>query len=193
MLHELKMSDVTAITEEPEISDSSKIDRIWLTESDGVKIRYRARFPYSDEIRQQNTNFSLLLDATNAIWGLKEKGQGGILGRAYFEDYNIEAKSVDLVCGPFIGIFGAMILFAYFVSEHAFRRGKLPEEHQMLRPKRSVVFGATLAGYAILFWAAIVPILSPIVPSWVLGCIWVAGGGLLGNAVVIYYEKKSKR
>jgi hypothetical protein len=54
-LHELALRDVSKVTEEPEIPGSKRIDNIWLETTNDARIRYRNRFPYSEEVRHLDT------------------------------------------------------------------------------------------------------------------------------------------
>jgi hypothetical protein len=87
-LHEIKLLSFTNVVAEGEIPGSTHIDSIWLQSSNGLKIRYREKFPYSSEILNLNTNYGLLLDSTNAIWGITT-ANGEVLARSYFEEINI--------------------------------------------------------------------------------------------------------
>src|SRR5690242_21456806 len=67
-LHEVRLQDVTQVSAESDIPGSARIDNIWLQTSNNGTIRYRSRFPYSDEILRRDTNVSVLLDDTNTVW-----------------------------------------------------------------------------------------------------------------------------
>jgi|GEM_PF-3235102 len=126
-LHELALRDVSKVTEEPEIPGSTRIDNIWLATANNERIRYRKQFPYSAEVRQLDTNLSLLLDSSNKVWAVKN-ASGGILSQRYFEEYNIEAKIVGKYCGAFLAVLGAILLFGYVNVQRSWQT--LPAEER---------------------------------------------------------------
>ncbi len=187
-LHVLKLADITNVVAEPEIPGSTRIDNLWLQASDGAKIRYRVRFPYSSEVRHLDPDYSLLLDTTNVVWAVTTRG-GEVLARSYFEEYNIEAKSVGKYCGSFLALFGFALLFCFVVCEKQLRRGgPLPPPVNPVRVRQLILWGSIL-GYLIFCFTALFPFLWGKVPGWVLGLIWVLGGGLIGNGIVAYFRK----
>ena len=50
---------------------------------------------------------------TYRIKGLYVAPNGEILERDYFDEYNIEAKSVDKYCGSFLTVFGVVMLLMF--------------------------------------------------------------------------------
>jgi hypothetical protein len=187
-LHALKLTNVTNVVAEPEIPGSTRIDSIWLRTSDGAKIRYRQRFPYSDEIRRLNPNYGLFLDKTNVVWAVISGG-GEILARNYFEEYNLEAKTVGKYCGSFLALFGVCLLFAFTVNERQFQPGKpMPKSLNPIRLRQLILFGS-IVGYMALCFAVIFPLLSGRVAGWLSPLIWVFGAGLIGNGIVAYFRK----
>src|SRR4051812_17563930 len=170
-LHALKLANVTNVVAEPEIPGSTRIDNIWLRTSDSAKIRYRQRFPYSDEIRRLNPDYGLLLDKTNVVWAVTTRG-GETLARSFFEEYNIEAKTVGKYCGSFLALFGLCMLFAFVLGERQLQPGKpLPASLNPIRMRQVIVFGSII-GYMALCFAVIFPLLSGKVPRWLLMLIW---------------------
>src|SRR5262245_14787365 len=191
-LHRVNLANVTNVIAEPDVPGSTKIDYIWLQTSDGVKIRYRNRFPHSSEILRLNPNYSLLLDKTNRVWAITTGG-GEILGRRYFDDYNIEAKTVGKHCGGFLGIIGAGLLFCFFVSEKNRRAGvPMPQSLPAVRLRQAILLGSII-GYFIICMTVVFPLLSGKVSGLVLALIWVLGAGLMGNGIVAYFRKHPPR
>ncbi|PWU20797.1 MAG: hypothetical protein C5B50_03105 [Verrucomicrobia bacterium] len=194
-LHQLKLADVTNVVVVPEIPGSARIDNIWLQTLEGAKIRYRNRFPYFEEIRRLNPDYGLLLDETNRVWGITKRS-GEILDRNYFEEYNIEAKSVGKICGSFFAISGFVLLFLFVQWERLSRAGKLTPQSlatapQILRPVRLrqiMLWGAIIA-YAIFCVTVIFPLLAGKGPVWMVPLIWVLGCGVIGNGIVAYFRK----
>jgi hypothetical protein len=184
-LHELKLTNVTNVVAEPEIPGSMRIDNLWLQASDGSKIRYRVQFPYSSEIRRLNPDYSLLLDTTNVPWAVTT-GRGEVLAGSYFEEYNIEAKSVGKYCGSLSVFFGILLSLSFFLCEKL-RRAGVPQQ-QSIRLRQLILWGSII-GYMVFCLAVIFPLLSGRVPPWLLSLIWVLGVGLIGNGVVAYFRK----
>ena len=186
-LHELKLASVTNVVGEPEILGSEKIDSIWLTAPGDVKVRYRNKFPYSTEVLRLDHTFGLLLDRTNVVWGVTSAGQ--VLSRSYFEDYNIEAKSVAKVCGGFVGVMGVMILFIFWAGERSRHRGIVTKNTLPLVRMRNLIMYGSIAGYFVIFGVVITPLLSPIIPSVFLVMLWPLGAGLIAKGCAVYFQK----
>ena len=187
-LHQMNLTDVANVVVEAEIPGSTRIDKISLQTSDGAKVRYRNRFPYSSEIRRLNPDYGLLLDKTNLVWAVTTGG-GEILACNYFQEYNIEAKTVGKYCGSFLASFGSWLLLTFIVSEKRLRSGKpLPETMIRIRVRLVILFGS-LIGYMMFYFVIILPLLSGKVGGWLLGLIWVLGAGLIGNGIVAYFRK----
>jgi len=188
-LHEVKLRDVTNMRLETEFPGSKRIDNIWLKTSTGVTIRYRNRFPYSAEVQRLDPNFGLLLDTSNAVWAVTTT-KGEVLAQRYFEEYNIEAKSVGKMCGLLLGVMGTWMLLGFIYTECRFRAGKLPvAEHFPVRV-RELILLSSLLGYLALFGFVIAPWLRNVLPAWLIGLIWVLSGGVLGNSIVNHFRRR---
>jgi hypothetical protein len=176
-LHELALRDVSKVTEEPEIPGSTRIDNIWLETTNNVRIRYRNRFPLSSEVRRQDTNLSLLLDSSNKIWAVKS-AVGTVLSRRYFEEYNIEAKTVGKFCGPFLAVLGAILLFVFLGVQRSWKtwpaeeRAKLEVDAQNLR-LALVLFGNLVVFAILAHW------LLNYLPGFAVTLLYLLSGGVL--------------
>ena len=177
-LHELSLRDIRQVTAQSEIPGSTRIDNIWLQTSNDLKIRYRRQFPYSTEVRRLDTNYSLLLDSTNVIWAVKTS-EGEVRAKSYFEEYNIEAKSVAKFCGPFLAIMGALLLFGYFGAERHWATAAPHERAKLEVDAHRTRLLLISVGYMILYGVVIAPWLRKYSPSRVVGLLWVLSGGAL--------------
>ena len=129
----------------------------------------------------------LLLDKTNLVWGITKSG-GQVLGVNYFELYNIEAKSVGLYCGSFLGIFGLCFLGVFILNEQKYRADQLkPEDLIPIRTRNLILFGS-IGGYLIFCFIVVFPLLSGKVPNFILPIIWVAGAGLIANRLATWFR-----
>lgn len=191
-LHEVRLLNVTNVVAESEIPSSKRIDNIWLWTSTGAKIRYRSRFPYSSEVQHLDPHYGLLLDRFNIVWAVTTS-RGEVLKRNYFDEYNIEAKSVGKFCGGFMVIGAVCAFFVFFYNERRLRAGTLPAEEMMPIRTRQLILIGSLVGYLVFCVAVVFPLLSGKLPGWVLMLIWVLGGGLLGNGIVSYFRKHPPR
>ncbi len=186
-LHELRLADVTNVVAEPESPGSPRIGRIWLRTAKGARIRYQGSFPYASQIRGLNPDYGLLLDQTNAIWGVTTGGK--VLAGRYFQEYNIENKRIGKTFGPIFTFFGLVLLFGFIVLEAQVLAGKpLPESVGSMRV-RPVILWASLIAYLIFWFAVIYPLLAPKVGGLIVGLVWVLGAGFIGNGIVAYFKK----
>ncbi len=177
-LHELLLQDVTRVTPESEIPGSSRIDSIWLQTAKGDRIRYRKRFPYSDQVLVLDTNYSLLLDSSNHVWAVKT-GDGQVRSQRYFEEYNIEAKTVGKICGPFLATFGALLSFGYFLGERAWPEAPAAERAKLEVDANRTRLVVALIGYLIIFGTVLGPWLRKYLPGFVVQLLWLASCGVL--------------
>jgi hypothetical protein len=191
-LHEVTLAGVTNVVAEPEISGSARIGRIWLETSAGERIPYHQSFPCSDEIRRLDTNYGLLLDKSNTVWGVTTS-RGETLGRRYFEERNIEAKTVGKACGSLLTFIGVWGLLASVMGEIAYRAGKLQPKNVMPIRTRQLVLYGSIIGYAVLLFVVVRPFLPGGMGFWPFGLLWVLGVGLIGNGIVAYYRKHPPR
>ncbi len=191
-LHELKLSFITNVVVEPEAPGSERIERIRLETADGAKVVYRARFPFSSEVRNLDQRYGLLLDRSNTVWGVT--AEGAVLERDYFAERNIEAKSAGKFCGGLLVLVGGLLFFPALLAEVQVRTGRIAAAQEIHSvPTSKVVLVGSLLGYLGLFGFIIAPWLRSILPRGLVGLIWVFSAGLLGMAIVGYFKKQSVR
>ena len=176
-LHALALRNVSNVTVEPEIPGSKRIDNIWLETTNNERIRYRNRFPHSFEVRQLDTNLSLLLDRSNRVWAVK-KADGAVLSRNYFERYNNEAKSVRLVCSPFVAAIGATFLLVYFCIHRGLQTVSAAQRTKLEAYSHGLRLPMVLCGYLIAYAILAQWLLKFLAPR-VVSLLWILTGGVL--------------
>lgn len=162
---------------------------IWLKTVEGERIRYRTGFPYFEEVRHQNTNYSLLLDSSNVIWGLKTT-DGKVQAQGYFEEQHIEAKSVGKVCGTFLTVVGGVMLWAYTYVRRCGDKMTIEEkveaETHLAKPRLLVY----LLGYLMVYGFVIGPWLLKFFPRFVVGLLWIVSAAVLVSVLKRKYPQR---
>lgn len=181
-IHTLRLESVT--------NTVMRLDSVWLKTSEGETIRYRKEFPYFSDVTRLNPQFSLLLDSSNGIWGVATNNTD-ILARSFFEDRNIETKSVSKICGSFCGGFGVLMLILFLLGEKMCRDKDSAKRLGIpLLPSGMVILIGGIFGYLFLFASMISPWLQKWLPDWAVGIAWVLSGGLLLHFMFQHLRKK---
>lgn len=192
VLHEVKLASITNVVAEPAIRGSAPTDRLWLTTSDGAKIRYRQCFPYFEEVRRRDPNYGLLVDNSRTVWAITTS-RGEVLARQDFEKFSIRGKS-DAELGALICLpFGVLLLAGFIFNGWCCRTGRMPAELVFpIRTRNLVLFGS-IVGYMALLFVVLRPYLPGGMGFWAFGLLWVLGAGLIGNSIVAYYREHPPR
>jgi hypothetical protein len=109
MLHEIRLQEVRKLTggHDP----AREVQTIHLLSRQG-SVEYKSPWPRYEEVRQLNTNLSLLVDSTNVVWALKS-ADGTISEREFFVSRNLEVKTLTGFCAIVFVPCGLYIWFAF--------------------------------------------------------------------------------
>ena len=110
-----------------------------------------------------------------------------------FMEMNLEPRAVARDCGLVFLLAGAFFLFLALCAEHSLRKGEVRDQSgPIFVSARKFTLIAGLVGYLYLFGFVLTPWLCKILPSTVVGLIWVTTAGALCNAILRFFQKKPR-
>ncbi|MGA3285383.1 MAG: hypothetical protein ABSD57_13110 [Verrucomicrobiota bacterium] len=191
-LHELPLQKVLSFTEVRDPHATNNIRALELHSADHRVVRYNEFWPCFDRVCHRDTNLTLLVNATNQVWLVKDSS-GHEFGRDSFRKRNLQVKMVSAMVAILFIPLGALMFFPAVILEYCLHRdGKLPKDGTPVSARKFTLF-AGLVGYLYFFGFVISPWLCKILPGMVVALIWVLSAGALGNLILRHFKQKPRK